>query len=79
MIRNANSNWFVFLKGHNGQHFRTLKYLKEDVEKIPLPEDIILQGLPILKSVQDVLDWEFLRHHCLHTKEEVWVQQKNIF
>lgn len=33
----------------------------------------MLKGLPVLKNSHDAMDWEYLRHHCLNTKEEVSV------
>ncbi|KAF4529421.1 hypothetical protein B566_EDAN003515 [Ephemera danica] len=38
---------------------------------VPLPEDVALRGVPILTKTQSTLDWEFLRHNRLHTREEM--------
>jgi len=55
-----------------------LKNVGEMFRKIPLPEDVMLKGLPVLKSSHDAVDWEYLHHHCLHAKEEVSVYCKDI-
>jgi len=47
-----------------------LKNVGEMFRKIPLPEDVMLKGLPVLKNSHDAVDWEYLHHHCLHAKEE---------
>jgi hypothetical protein len=53
-----------------GQFFK-LKNIGEVFRKVPLPEDVTLKGLSLLKTSHDAVDWEYLRHHCLHVKEEV--------
>jgi hypothetical protein len=55
-----------------------LKNVGEMFRKIPLPEDVMLKGLPVLKNSHDAVDWEYLHHHCLHAKEEVSVNCKDI-
>lgn len=55
-----------------------LKNVGEVFRTIPMPEDVMLKGLPVLKSCHDAMDWEYLHHHCLHAKEEVSVYCKDI-
>jgi hypothetical protein len=55
-----------------------LKNVGEVFRRIPLPEDVMLKGLPVLKSCHDAVDWEYLHHHSLHAKEEVSVCCKYI-
>jgi len=55
-----------------------LKNVGEMFRKIPLPEDVMLKDLPVLKNSHDAVDWEYLHHHCLHAKEEVSVYWKDI-
>jgi hypothetical protein len=61
---------FFVLGSDIGQFFK-LKNIKEVFRKVPLPEDVTLKGLPVLKSSHDVMDWKYLHHNCLHAKEEV--------
>jgi hypothetical protein len=55
-----------------------MKNVGEMFRKIPLPEDVMLKDLPVLKNSHDALDWEYLHHHCLHAKEEVSVYCKDM-
>jgi len=55
-----------------------LKNVGEMFRKIPLPEDVMLKGLTVLKNSHDAVDWEYLHHHCLHAKEEVSIYCKDI-
>jgi hypothetical protein len=59
------------IAGSGVDQFLKLKHIKEVFRKVPLPEDVMLKGLPVLRSSHDALDWEYLRHHCLNAKEEV--------
>lgn len=47
-----------------------LEIVQRDFEKIPLPEDIILKGIPILKNTQEKLDWKYLNNYIIEPKEE---------
>ncbi|XP_063235074.1 nonsense-mediated mRNA decay factor SMG5 [Bacillus rossius redtenbacheri] len=51
-----------------------VKNLTESFPNIPLPEDVELHGLAILKTSHEALDWEYTRRHQLSTKEEVVVR-----
>lgn len=44
--------------------------VQRDYEKIPLPEDIILKGIPILTFVQQKIDWKYLSNYIIEPKEE---------
>jgi hypothetical protein len=59
--------------GSDVGQFLKLKNIGEVFRRVPLPEDVMLKGLPVLKSSHDAMDWEYLRHHCLNAKEEVSV------
>jgi hypothetical protein len=50
-----------------------MKNIREVFRRVPLPEDVMLKGLPVLMSSHDAMDWEYLHHHCLNAKEEVSV------
>jgi hypothetical protein len=54
-----------------------LKNVGEVFRRIPLPEDVMLKGLPVLKSCHDAMDWEYLHHHSVHVKEQVSVYCQN--
>lgn len=43
----------------------------ESESKVPLPEDVQLQKLPILARAHKNLDWELIRQNRLTSKEEV--------
>lgn len=48
----------------------SLEIVQKDYEKIPLPEDIILKGIPILKNTQETIDWNYLNSYIIEPKEE---------
>ncbi|XP_069679962.1 nonsense-mediated mRNA decay factor SMG5 isoform X3 [Periplaneta americana] len=60
----------AFEKGSDVGQYIKLKNIQEMFSKIPLPEDVMLKGLPVLKCIHDKMDWDYLRHHCLNAKEE---------
>jgi hypothetical protein len=61
------------IAGSGVGQFPKLRHIKEVFTRVPLPEDVMLKDLPVLKSSHDALDWEYLQHHCLKAKEEVSV------
>lgn len=44
--------------------------IRTDGTKIPLPEDIVLKGLTILKERQENIDWNYLNNIIVDSKEE---------
>lgn len=44
--------------------------LHKDYRKIPLPEDVILKGIPILQTVHDKINWNYLNSCIIEPKEE---------
>ncbi|KAJ9575995.1 hypothetical protein L9F63_007095 [Diploptera punctata] len=70
MLNLINVDAEAFQNGREVGHFFKLRNIQEVFKKIPLPEDVMLKGLPVLKSVHESIDWEYLRHHSLHAKEE---------
>lgn len=44
--------------------------IRQDGTKIPLPEDIVLKGLTILKETQENIDWNYLNNIIVDSKEE---------
>jgi hypothetical protein len=61
----------LLIAGSDDGQFFKLKNIREVFRKVPLPEDVMLKGLSLLKTSHDAVDWEYLRYHCLHLKEEV--------
>ncbi|XP_071450333.1 nonsense-mediated mRNA decay factor SMG5 [Hetaerina americana] len=55
------------------EHFK-LQDIREISEKVPLPEDVLLKGIPIFKGMQDTLDWDYLRHHSMNSLEEAIIR-----
>ncbi|XP_066994080.2 nonsense-mediated mRNA decay factor SMG5 [Anabrus simplex] len=70
LLNLINVDAHVLMKQNDGAKFYKLKNIQDIFQKVPMPEDIELKGLPFLKISHDFIDWEFLRHHCLHSKEE---------
>ena len=64
---------FILISESGIGHFFKLRNIQEVFKNIPLPEDVMLKGLPVLRNVHEPIDWEYLRQHSLHTKEEVIV------
>ncbi|GLV31698.1 Smg5 nonsense mediated mRNA decay factor [Carabus blaptoides fortunei] len=44
--------------------------LQKDHNQIPLPEDVILKGVPILQTVHDQVNWNYLNSNIIEPKEE---------
>lgn len=70
LLNLINVNADAFEKGSGVGQFLKLKNIREVFRIVPLPEDVMLKGLPVLKSSHDAMDWEYLRYHCLNAKEE---------
>jgi hypothetical protein len=61
----------VFIVGSDIGQFFKLKNIGEVFKKVPLPEDVALKGLSLMKTSHDAVNWQYHRHYCLHVKEEV--------
>ncbi|KAG8223141.1 hypothetical protein J437_LFUL000563, partial [Ladona fulva] len=63
--------------------FEEIEHLKaQDIheisQKIPLPEDVLLKGIPLLKSLQETLDWDYHRHRRMSSLEEAIIRAHKV-
>ncbi|CAG2067604.1 unnamed protein product, partial [Timema podura] len=57
-------------KETDASHFVRMKMLNTSMQSTPLPEDIGLKGLSLLKTSHKGLDWDYFRDNSFKVKEE---------
>ncbi|GLH03494.1 Uncharacterized protein GBIM_09387 [Gryllus bimaculatus] len=70
MLNLINIDAEVLENRQDSAKFFKLKNISEIFQKVPLTEDVKMKGILVLKEAHELVDWEFCRNYCLHTKEE---------